>query len=127
PTKALILEPSTFFFGDTRGLIAGSVKPEGDPAKGRYVFSFESPGTVMAPRDSRAPPMVAQRIAISGVADLPEQTLTFDNAVIVTSEGSVGAGGRLGFEPDKTPSLAMAVSFSPMSVATLKTIWIPFI
>ena len=44
--------------------------------------------TIYIPRDSGALPMVAQRIAISGVADLPEQTLTFDNAVIVTSDGS---------------------------------------
>ena len=47
--------------------------------------------------------------------------------MIVTANGSVAAAGSLGFEPDKTPSLALAASFSPMPLSTLKTIWIPFI
>ncbi len=127
PNRAVVLEPSTFFFGNTRGLVTGTVQPEGDPADSRYSFRFESPGTVMAPSDSGAPPMVAQRISLSGVADLKEQTVTIDNAVIVTPDGSLAAAGSLGFEPEKTPSLALAASFSPMPIATLKTIWIPFI
>ncbi len=127
PHRSLVIEPSTFFFGNTRGLVTGLIKPDGDPSSGRYDFSFESPGTVMAPRDSHAPPMVAQRISLSGVADLRERTLTIRNAVIVTTNGSVAAAGSLGFVPDKTPSLALAASFSPMPVSTLKTIWIPFI
>ena len=127
PNKAIIIDPSTFFFGNTRGLVTGTIKPDGDPAAGRYAFDFESPGTVMAPSDSGAPPMVAQRISVSGTADLRARTLSVSNAVIVTSNGSVAAAGRLGFEPGKTPSLALAASFSPMPVTTLKTIWIPFI
>jgi hypothetical protein len=71
--------------------------------------------------------MVAQRISLEGTADLRERSLSFSNAVIVTADGSVAAAGRLGFEPGKTPSLAMAASFSPMPVTTLKTMWIPFI
>ncbi len=127
PNKAIVIDPSTFSFGNTRGLVTGTIKPDGDPGSGRYAYDLESPGTVMAPSDSGAPPMVAQRISVSGVADLSQQTLSFSNAVIITSAGSVAAAGRLGFEPGKTPSLAMAASFSPMPVSTLKTIWIPFI
>ncbi len=127
PNRSVIIDPSTFFFGNTRGLVSGSITPKGDPSEGRYDFSFELPGTVMAPSDSRAPPMVAQRISLSGNANLRERTLTIDNAVIVTANGSVAAAGSLGFEPDKTPSLALAASFSPMPLSTLKTIWIPFI
>ena len=127
PNKAIIIDPSTFFFGNTHALLTGSIKPDGDPSAGRYAFDFESPGTVMAPSDSHAPAMVAQRISVSGTADLRARMLTVSNAVIVTSSGSVGAAGQLGFEPGKTPSLALAASFSPMPVTTLKTIWIPFI
>lgn len=127
PNKAVVIDPSTFSFGNTRGLVTGTIKADGDPGSGRYAYDIESPGTVMAPDNSGAPPMVAQRISISGIADLRAKTLSFSNAVVVTSSGSVAAAGRLGFEPGKTPSLAMAASFSPMPVTTLKTIWIPFI
>jgi hypothetical protein len=127
PNKAIVVDPSTFFFGNTRGLVTGTIKAEGDPASGRYAFDLESPGTVMAPPDSQAPPMVAQRISLEGTANLRDKTLSISNAVVVTSAGSVAAAGRLGFEPGKTPSLALAASFSPMPVTTLKTIWIPFI
>ncbi len=127
PNKAIVIDPSTFFFGDTRGLVAGTIKPEGNPASGRYAFDLELPGTVMAPPDSHAPPMVAQRISLEGTADLRTKTLSISNAVVVTSAGSVAAAGRLGFEPGKTPSLALAASFSAMPVTTLKTIWVPFI
>ena len=127
PHKAIVIDPSTFFFGNTRGLVTGIIKPDGDPSSGRYAFDFESPGTVMAPSDSGAPPMVAQRISVEGTADLRARTLSISNAVIVTTNGSVAAAGRLGFVPGKTPSLALAASFSPMPVSTLKTIWIPFI
>ena len=127
PNKTVVVDPSTFFFGNTRGLVTGTIKSDGDPALGRYAFDFESPGMVMAPPDSHAPPMVAQRISVQGTADLREQTLSISNAVVVTSDGSVAAAGRFGFEPGKTPSLALAASFSPMPVTTLKTIWTPFI
>ena len=127
PDRAIVIDPSTFSFGNTRGLVTGTIKADGDPSSGRFAFDLESPGTVMAPSDSRAPPMVAQSISVSGTADLRARTLSIGNAVIVTTDGSVAAAGRLGFEPGKTPSLALAASFSPMPVSTLKTIWIPFI
>ena len=126
-SKTIVVEPSTFFFGNTRGLVTGTIRQDGDPSAGRYTFAFESPGTVMAPPDSGAPPMVAQRISVSGVADLGAETLTFDNIIVVTTDGSLAAAGSLGFEPGKTPSVAFAASFSPMPLSTLKTIWIPFI
>ncbi len=127
PNKAIVIDPSTFAFGNTRGLVTGTIKTDGDPSTGRYNFDLESPGTVMAPPNSGEPPMVAQRISVSGTADLRELALTISNAVIVTSNGSVAAAGRFAFEPGKTPSLALAASFSPMPVSTLKTIWAPFI
>ena len=93
PNKAMVIDPSTFFFGNTRGLVTGTIKADGDPGSGRYAFDFESPGTVMAPADSGAPPMVAQRISISGIADLREQ-----DAVLQQRRhrhlGRVGGGRR---------------------------------
>lgn len=124
--KALIVEPSTFFFGETRGVVVGMITPEGDPALGRYTFNLESRGAILAARDSTAPPLIAQRIAVSGNADVPGKLITFDSAVLQTPEGSIAAAGSLGFE-GRTPSLAMAASFSAMPTAAAKQMWIPFI
>ena len=124
--KALVVEPSTFFFGDTRGVVVGTILPEGDPALGRYKFELESRGAILAPRDSQEAPLIAQRIALSGVADLPGKLITFDTAVVQTPEGSIAAAGSLGFE-SRTPSLALAASFSEMPTAAAKQMWIPFI
>jgi len=124
--RALIIDPSTFFFGDTRGVVTGRVVPDGDPASRRYHFDFESPGAILAPRDSGEPPMVAQRISVSGNADFNQQLLTIDNFTIATPNASVAAAGSFGFE-GTTPSMAMAASFSPMTIAALKQIWPPFI
>ena len=124
--QALIVDPSTFFFGDTRGVVTGRVTPEGDPADRRYAFDLQSPGAILAPRDSGEPPMVAQRIAASGTADFNQRLLTVDNAVIVAESASFAAAGSLGFE-GKTPSLALAASFSPMTIGALKQIWVPFV
>jgi hypothetical protein len=124
--EAVIVEPSTFFFGETRGVMVGRITPEGDPAAGRYRFDLESRGAILAPSDSNEPPLIAQRIAFSGTADLPGRMLNFDNATIQTPQGSVTAAGIIGFEA-RTPSIALAAQFSDMPVATMKQIWVPLI
>ncbi len=125
-TGAIILDPSPFFFGETRGTMTGIIRPDGDPADGRYGFAFEAPGAIVAPGRSGAPPMVAQRMSLSGELDFKHRLLMIDNAVISGQEASVAAAGSVGFDGE-SPSLAMAASFSPMTVAQLKQIWIPFI
>jgi hypothetical protein len=122
----IVVQPSTFFFGETRGVVVGSIAPEGDPALGRYKFNLESRGAIFAPRDSSEPPLIAQRISVSGVADLPGKLVAFDDAVLQTPEGSVAAAGSLGFE-GTTPSLAVAASISEMPTWAAKQMWIPFL
>jgi hypothetical protein len=124
--EAVIVEPSTFFFGETRGVMVGRITPEGDPAAGRYRFDLESRGAILAPRDSDEAPIIAQRIAFSGTADLPGRMLNFDNATIQTPQGSVTAAGIVGFEA-RTPSIALAAQFSDMPVAAMKQMWVPLI
>ncbi len=70
--------------------------------------------------------MVAQRLGVSGTFDFGKQLLTFDNAIVSAQDASVAAAGSIGFDGE-TPSLAMAASFSPMTVAQLKQIWLPLI
>ena len=94
--RSLIVDPSTFYFGETRGVVTGRVNPQGDPADRRYAFELESPGAILAPRDSNEPPIVAQRIAVSGVADLKAKLLNFENAVIQAQDASIAAAGSLG-------------------------------
>ena len=124
--NAIIVQPSTFFFGETRGVVAGAITPEGDPAAGQYKFDLVSRGAILSPSDSTEPPLIAQRISLSGHADLPGKLVTFDQAALQTSQGSIHAAGSLGFE-GRTPSLAMAASISQMSTAAAKQMWIPFI
>jgi hypothetical protein len=124
--KVLLVDPSTFFFGDTRAVVSGSISPQGDPESHRYSFELHSDGAVLSPRDSPARPLVAQRIQVSGVADLAAKLITFDNATILAQDASIAAAGSIGFD-GATPSIAMAASFSPMSVDALKQMWIPFI
>jgi hypothetical protein len=126
PNKVLVVEPSSFFFGDTRGVVTGSIRPQGDPSAHKYAFDFQSDGTIISPRDSPAPPLLAQRIAISGVADMPAKLLTFDNAAVLAEDASVTAAGSIGFD-GPTPSLAVAASFSPMSFNAAKQLWPAFI
>jgi Protein of unknown function len=125
-SRQLILDPSTFYFGETRGVVTGRIFPEGDAADRRYGFEIESPGAILAPRDSGLPPMIAQRIAISGVADLKAKVLNVENALIQAQDAAVAAAGSMGFG-GVTPSVAMAATFSPMSVAALKQMWVPLI
>ena len=124
--KVVIVEPSPFFFGETRGVVTGSIRPEGDGESRRYAFSFESDGAILSPRDSNEKPLVADRIGLSGVADMRSRLVTINNFTLATAKGSVSAAGSLGFE-GPTPSLAMAASFSPMPASTLKQIWVPFL
>src|SRR5690606_15367300 len=59
-------------------------------------------------------------------ADLAKRLLTFDNAIVAAQDASVAAAGSVGFDGE-TPSLAVAASFSPMTVGQLKQIWLPLI
>lgn len=124
--NVLVVEPSTVFAGRTQALIGGTIRPVGEPGDRRYAFNLESRGAILAPRDSPEPPLPTERIAVSGTADLPARLLTVDNATIVSPVASVAAAGSIGFE-GPTPSVAMAVSFSPMPAAALKQMWPPFI
>jgi hypothetical protein len=124
--STLVVEPSTFFFGQTRGVVTGRITAEGDPAERRYRFVLESPGAILAPGDSGEPPMIAQRLGMSGVADLNKRLLTVDNAVLAGQDASIAMAGSVGFDGE-TPSLVMAASFSPMTVGQLKQMWVPFI
>src|SRR6185295_4318823 len=118
----LIVDPSPFFFGQTRGTVTGAIQPDGDPSAGRYKFAFDAPGSVLAPGDSGLPPTVAQRLSISGAADFNRRLLTIDNGIIATQDASVAAAGSFGFDGE-SPSMAMAASLSPMTVSQLKQIW----
>lgn len=123
---AIVVQPSTFFSGETRGVVAGKIVPHGDPAIGRYQFKLESRGAVLSLRDTAAPPLMAQRVELSGIADLPSKLISFDEAIIQTPEGSIAAAGSLGFE-GPTPSLALAASFSAMPAWAAKQLWVPFL
>ncbi len=125
-SRAMVLDPSTFYFGQTRGVVTGRVFPEGGPADRRYGFEIESPGAILAPADSGEPPMIAQRIAVNGVVDMNAKVLNIENAVIQAQDAAVAAAGSLGFS-GVTPSLAMAATFSPMDVGALKQMWVPLI
>ncbi len=124
PNQALIVDRSSFFFGETRGSVSGRIRAEGDAANRIYAFNLVSPGAILAPRGSGLKPLIAQQIVLIGTADPRTKMLTIDNASILTSEGSIAAAGSLGFTA-ATPSLAMAASISPMSVNTLKQMWVP--
>lgn len=124
--NAIVVQPSTFFFGETRGVVAGLIAPEGDPAAGLYKFDLVSRGAILSPGDSAEPPLIAQRISFSGYADLPGKLVTFNQAALQTAQGSIHAAGSLGFE-GRTPSLAVAASISPMPTAAAKQMWIPFL
>jgi hypothetical protein len=126
PNRVLVVDPSSFFFGDTRGVVTGTVRPIGDPKDRRYSYDLISQGAIVAPRDSSEAPLVVQRIAIKGEADLPAKLLKFDNFEIISPEASVAAAGSIGFD-GPTPSLALAATLSPMSARALKQLWPAFI
>lgn len=126
PRRTIVIEPSSFFFGDTRAIVAGEIKPESDKADGRYSFALESRNAMLFARDANAPPIIADRMALVGTADVGARRIDFTDAAINTQGGSITAAGSLGLE-GPTPSLAMAASFSPMSLSTLKQMWPPFL
>ncbi|BCP53076.1 membrane protein [Kaistia sp. 32K] len=126
PRRTIVVEPSSLFFGDTRMVVAGEVKPLSDKPDGRYSFNLESRNAMLFASDANAPPIIADRIAIVGTADIPARRLDFTDAAINTQGGSIAAAGSLGFD-GATPSLAMAASFSPMAISTLKQMWPPFL
>ena len=84
PNKVLVVDPSTFFFGDTRGVVTGTISPTGDPKDRRYAFDLVSQGAILAPRDSKEAPIVAQRISVKGSADLPAKLLKIDSFELIT-------------------------------------------
>lgn len=124
PRRTIVIEPSSFIFGDTRGIVGGEIKPLTDKADGRYAFQLESRNAILFARDANAPPIVADRIALVGTADIPAKRIDFTDAAINTEGGSIVAAGSLGFD-GPTPSLAMAASFTPMALSTLKQMWPP--
>jgi hypothetical protein len=126
PNKRMVVEPSTFFFGDTRGVFTGTISPKGDQKERRYSFDLVSQGAILAPRDSPEAPLIAQRITLSGEADFPGKLLKFDNIELVSPEASLAAAGSLGFE-GPTPSLAAAATFSEMPASAFKQLWPVFL
>jgi hypothetical protein len=124
PRRTIVVEPSSFIAGDTRAIVAGEVKPQSDVADGRYSFQLESRNAMLFSPDANAPPIIADRIAVVGTADIPAKRLDFTDAAITTQGGSIAAAGSLGFD-GPTPSLAMAASFTPMALSTLKQMWPP--
>ncbi|MCC6983809.1 MAG: hypothetical protein IT535_11105 [Bauldia sp.] len=122
--EAIIIEPSTLFMGDTRAVFTGSIRAAGE---GRYDFTVESRGAVLAHGDAvGAAPLVTQRILVAGSADMIGRLVTIDNAMILAPTGSVVAAGSVGFD-GASPSLALAAEFSPMPLDTLKQMWPPFL
>ncbi len=122
-SKAIVIDPSPIYFGETRGIVTGEVKRDGDE---RFVFSVQSRGAILAPRDSKEEPLVADRIELSGVADVSAKRLDLDSFIIQTEQGSFAAAGSIGFEGE-TPSLAMSASLTPMSISTWKQMWPPLL
>lgn len=121
--RQIIVEPSSIHIGDTGGSFTGLVQ---DAGGGRYVFAFESRDAILAPRDSGEEPLAAELIEFSGSADLASSMLDLDRIIIQSGQGSFAAAGRLGFTGE-TPSLAMAAELTPMSIATWKQMWPPFV
>ncbi len=126
PNRVIMVEPSPIYFGKTRGVATGWVRPSGEPGAGRYAFDLQSLGAVLAARDANAPPIVADRLAVSGEVDLPGKLLDIKDFAIQTAAGSLALAGTVGFEGG-SPSLALAATLSPMPVATLKQMWVPFL
>ncbi len=121
----LIVEPSPFYFGVGRTLVTGSIRPVDEPERQRFAIDLRAQDATLAPRDSPAPPLVAQ-LEFAGVADFSARLITVDTATIVSPAGTVAAAGSIGMEGLR-PSVAMAASISPMPAAALKQIWPPFL
>ena len=112
-----------FTSGKSGGSFTGSVRDEG---AGSYAFAFQSHDTILAPRDSREEPLATDLIELTGIADLHASMLSLDRIIIQTQQGSFAGAGRLGFTGE-TPSFALAAELTPMSIATWKQMWPPFL
>ncbi len=121
--RQIVVEPSSIHIGDTGGTFTGVVQ---DAGSGRYAFAFESRDAILAPRDSGEEPLETDLIELSGSADLRSSMLDLDRVIIQTRQGSFAGAGRLGFTGE-TPSFAMAAELTPMSIATWKQMWPPFL
>jgi len=119
----IVVEPSSVHLGDTGGTFTGWVR---DAGSGRYAFALQSRDAVLSPRDSWEEPLAAELIELAGSVDPPAGMLDLDRIVIQTGKGSFAAAGKLGFTGE-TPSFAMAAELTPMSIATWKQMWPPFL
>ncbi|MFO1184275.1 MAG: AsmA-like C-terminal domain-containing protein [Bauldia sp.] len=124
--KAILIDPSRYAAGKSRGTLTGVVRPLGGPADRRFAFEIKADDAILAPRDVAAPPLSAQLLTVNGVADLPRKRINFDKAELVAGNNTLTATGWMGFE-GKTPSVNLAAQFSPMPAAVVKQIWPPFI
>ncbi len=126
PNDLLVLEPSTFYFGQSRAMLGGWVRPAGEPGGHRYAFSIEGRNAILAPRDSPAAPVVAREIGVAGEADLDARLLQVSEARILLEDGGITASGSIGLE-GRSPSVAVVATISPMPIDTIKQIWPPFV
>jgi hypothetical protein len=124
--NAVIVEPSTYYLGQTRGVVTGTIRPDGDPMLRRYAFNLESRGTVLAARDANAPPLPIQRMTVNGTVDLPAKFLNIQNATVSAAAGSVSGSGSIDFN-GPSPSVVAAASLTPMPVEVAKQLWPVFI
>jgi hypothetical protein len=124
PNDTVIVDPSSFYFGDTRGSISGRIQTLGEGADRRHVFDLAAPNTTLAPRDSDQRPLIARQINIAGSVVPAERMLHIDELSIHTPEGWISLVASLGFG-GRSPSLALAATTSPMSINTFKQMWVP--
>lgn len=109
-------------FGPSYSVFQGWVRPDEAPGATGFAFDLESRDTLLAPRDSNAPPLQVGRIRFAGSVDMDGGLIHVDRASIMTERGSVTAAGSIGLETGG-PSVAFAATFSEMPVDTLKQIW----
>ena len=124
--RTIFVDPSPIYFGQTRGIATGWVRPAGDGGEGHFAFDLESSGAVLAAGDAHAPPVVADRLALTGDVDTSARLLDIKDFAIQTATGSLALAGTIDFSGE-TPLLAVAASLTPMPVSTFKQMWIPFL
>lgn len=124
--RTIFVDPSPVYFGQTRGIATGWVRPAADGRSGHFAFDLESNGAILAASDANAPPVVADRFALTGNVDVSAKLLEIEDFAIQTANGSLALAGTIDFS-GQTPSLALAASLSPMPIATVKQLWIPFL
>ncbi|MBN9010351.1 MAG: hypothetical protein J0H63_09530, partial [Rhizobiales bacterium] len=93
--KVIVIDQSPVYFGNTHGVITGTIRPAGDPGSRNYAFDISSRGAVLAPSDTGARPIVAD-INLAGKADMAGNLVTVENAAIVSPGGSINAAGTIG-------------------------------